>query len=78
MLPLPPQLTSPTSTLLDSDQLRDSILGLLYGSVLGDTLGLLTLGLAPEECAFHYGQGLAMSRWASLPPGYTWSRVNYK
>lgn len=32
------------------------LIGLLYGSVIGDALGVATEFLSPDECRFHYDE----------------------
>ncbi|XP_057368841.1 uncharacterized protein LOC130689916 [Daphnia carinata] len=39
------------------DDLRDKIIGLVYGAVLGDTLGVATEYLMADEINFYYGGG---------------------
>lgn len=60
------------------DTLRDSILGLFYGAAIGDSLGLLTEGMSPDEAEFITvgvsgpesptgTRGGARPRWAAEP-----------
>ena len=39
---------------LDAERLGDVLAGMVWGLVIGDTLGQLTVGLDPEEAEFHY------------------------
>ncbi|XP_048739714.2 uncharacterized protein LOC125654015 [Ostrea edulis] len=39
---------------LDSDVLKDKVIGLLYGAAIGDALGLATRGMSKDECSFYY------------------------
>ncbi|XP_022095994.1 uncharacterized protein LOC110982117 [Acanthaster planci] len=52
--PLRPPLNATT---LEADELRDKIVGLLYGAAIGDALGLSTAQMSPDECRFHYDKG---------------------
>ncbi|XP_038061328.1 uncharacterized protein LOC119732034 [Patiria miniata] len=52
--PLRPPLNATT---LEADELRDKIVGLLYGAAIGDALGLSTAHMSPDECRFHYDEG---------------------
>ncbi|XP_022251874.1 uncharacterized protein LOC106467938 isoform X1 [Limulus polyphemus] len=49
-----PLLPPYNATLLEPDELRDRIVGLIYGAVIGDALGIATEWLAPDECEFYY------------------------
>ncbi|XP_033105615.1 uncharacterized protein LOC117107891 [Anneissia japonica] len=49
--PLRPTLGATT---LDADELRDKIVGLVYGAAIGDALGLCTENLTRDECLFYY------------------------
>ncbi|XP_071961495.1 uncharacterized protein [Antedon mediterranea] len=49
--PLRPTLGATT---LDADELRDKIIGLMYGAAIGDALGLCTENLTQDECQFYY------------------------
>nr|KAG5711364.1 hypothetical protein BaRGS_006061 [Batillaria attramentaria] len=42
------------SSVYDAFELRDKILGLIYGAAIGDVVGLATRWMSPDECAFHY------------------------
>ncbi|XP_076331546.1 uncharacterized protein LOC143236826 isoform X2 [Tachypleus tridentatus] len=49
-----PLLPPYNATSLEPDELRDRILGLIYGAVIGDALGIATEWLTPDECEFYY------------------------
>lgn len=49
--PLMPPLGSSS---YDAFELRDKILGLIFGAALGDIVGLATRWLSPDQCAFYY------------------------
>ncbi|KAG8235566.1 hypothetical protein J437_LFUL013116 [Ladona fulva] len=49
-----PLFPPPGSTNLDALELRDRIAGLLFGAAIGDSIGLATEFLSPDECMFHY------------------------
>ena len=49
---IPPQ----GATSLQIDKFRDTILGMLYGAAIGDSLGFLTEKLSPDEAEFHYSR----------------------
>jgi len=51
LTPLIPPLGAST---LDAERLGDVLAGMVWGLVIGDTLGQLTVGLDPEEAEFHY------------------------
>jgi len=51
LTPLIPPLGAST---LDAERLGDVLAGMVWGLVIGDTLGQLTVGLHPEEAEFHY------------------------
>ena len=51
---LTPMIPPVDATRLDVDSLRDAILGLFYGAVIGDSLGILTEHMSAKEAAFHY------------------------
>ena len=53
LTPLIPPLMS---TSLNVDKFRDTILGMFYGATIGDSLGLLTQNLTPDEAEFHYSR----------------------
>ena len=53
LTPLIPPLTA---TSLNVDRFRDTILGMFYGASIGDSLGLLTQNLTPDEAEFHYNR----------------------
>lgn len=42
------------SSSYDAFELRDKILGLIYGAAVGDIVGMATRWMSPDECAFHY------------------------
>ncbi|KAL8559164.1 hypothetical protein ACOMHN_048411 [Nucella lapillus] len=50
--PLLPPLGSSS---FDAFELRDRIVGLIYGAAIGDIVGLSTRWMTPDECLFHYG-----------------------
>ncbi|XP_071784253.1 uncharacterized protein [Asterias amurensis] len=52
--PLRPPLDATT---LEADELKDKIVGLLYGAAIGDALGLSTAQMSADECCFHYDEG---------------------
>jgi len=51
---LTPMIPPTSATTLDAERLRDAILGMFYGAVIGDSLGLLTDFMSPSEAEFHY------------------------
>ena len=51
---LTPLVPPPGGSRLDAEGLREAVLGLVLGAVVGDTLGQLTQGMEPQEAAFHY------------------------
>jgi hypothetical protein len=51
---LTPLIPPPGSTTLDSESIKDKLLGLFYGSVVGDCLGVFTQSLTPTQAAFNY------------------------
>ena len=51
---LTPLIPPPHATTLDSETLKDKMLGMFYGSVLGDCLGVYTQSLTPTQAEFHY------------------------
>ena len=53
LTPLIPPLASSS---LDASGLADCVLGMVYGAVLGDTLGQLTVGMTDTEAQFHYSR----------------------
>lgn len=53
---LTPMIPPLGSSSLDAERLKDAVLGMLYGAVLGDTLGLLTICMSPIEAQFHYNR----------------------
>lgn len=46
------------SSAYDAFELRDKILGLIYGAAIGDVVGLATRWMSPDQCAFHYNTDL--------------------
>jgi len=53
LTPLIPPLGATT---MDAERLSDAIIGMLYGAVLGDALGQLTVCLTPRQAAFYYNR----------------------
>lgn len=51
---LTPMIPPSSATTLNAEKLKDAILGMFYGSVIGDSLGLLTDFMTPVESKFHY------------------------
>jgi len=51
---LTPMIPPTSATTLDAERLKDAILGMFYGAVIGDSLGLLTDFMLPSEAEFHY------------------------
>ncbi|GIY45436.1 uncharacterized protein MJ1187 [Caerostris extrusa] len=51
-----PLLPPYDATQLHPDVLRDRIIGILYGAVIGDALGTATEFLSQDECRFHYDE----------------------
>jgi len=51
---LTPMIPPTSATTLDAERLKDAILGMFYGAVIGDSLGLLTDFMLPCEADFHY------------------------
>ncbi|XP_014665215.1 PREDICTED: uncharacterized protein LOC106807409 [Priapulus caudatus] len=49
-----PLLLPPGATVLPLDDLRDKILGMVYGAAIGDALGVATKFMEADECRFHY------------------------
>ncbi|XP_054718056.1 uncharacterized protein LOC129227505 [Uloborus diversus] len=49
-----PLLPPYDATQLHPGELRDRIIGLIYGAVIGDALGVATEFLSADECRFHY------------------------
>ncbi|XP_046385591.1 uncharacterized protein LOC124155630 isoform X2 [Ischnura elegans] len=49
-----PLFPPPGSSTLDALELRDRVAGLLFGAVVGDSIGLATEFLSRDECMFHY------------------------
>ncbi|KAK7102451.1 uncharacterized protein [Littorina saxatilis] len=43
------------SSSFDAMELRDRILGLIYGAAVGDVVGLATRWMTADQCQFHYG-----------------------
>ncbi|XP_076448469.1 uncharacterized protein LOC143285132 [Babylonia areolata] len=53
--PLMPPLGSSS---FDALELRDRIVGLIFGAALGDIVGLSTRWMTPDETVFHYGSAM--------------------
>jgi len=53
---LTPMIPPTSATTLDAEKLKDAILGMFYGAVIGDSLGLLTDFMPQTEAEFHYDQ----------------------
>jgi len=51
---LTPMIPPTSATTLDAERLKDAILGMFYGAVVGDSLGLLTDFMDQSEAEFHY------------------------
>jgi len=51
---LTPMIPPVGATTLDVDHLRDAITGMFYGSIVGDSLGILTQFMTPIEADFYY------------------------
>jgi len=51
---LTPMIPPPEATTLDSETIKDRLLGMFYGSVIGDTMGVYTQFMSPEQAAFYY------------------------
>lgn len=51
---LTPMIPPTSATTLDAERLKDAILGMFYGAVIGDSLGLLTDFMEQSEAEFHY------------------------
>ncbi|XP_015913747.2 uncharacterized protein [Parasteatoda tepidariorum] len=51
-----PLLPPYDATQLHPDELKDRIIGLLYGAVIGDALGIATEFLSLDECHFYYNE----------------------
>ena len=49
-----PLIPPPRSTVLKVDELKDTVLGIMYGATIGASLGLLTDRMTPDEAEFHY------------------------
>ncbi|XP_045600489.2 uncharacterized protein [Procambarus clarkii] len=49
-----PLMLPVSATTLKPDQLKDMLLGLLYGMAIGDAMALSTEGLSVDECLFFY------------------------
>ncbi|KAL4226821.1 hypothetical protein ACF0H5_014799 [Mactra antiquata] len=49
-----PLLPPPDASSLDAYDLRDRILGLIYGAAIGDAVGIATCCMCYDECKFHY------------------------
>ncbi|GFR76881.1 plant intracellular Ras-group-related LRR protein 1 [Elysia marginata] len=50
-----PLLPPPDATMLTPFQLRDRIIGLIYGAAIGDAIGVACRWMTDDECAFNYG-----------------------
>ena len=53
---LTPLIPPSGATTLNVDKLKDSLVGMLYGAALGDSLGLLTDQMTSDEAEFHYSR----------------------
>jgi len=53
---LTPMIPPTSATTLDAERLRDAVVGMFYGSVIGDSLGLLTDFMSQSEAEFHYNK----------------------
>ena len=53
---LTPLIPPMAATTLNVDKLKDSLVGMFYGAVLGDSLGLLTDQMTSDEAEFHYSR----------------------
>merc|ERR1719402_2076410 len=51
---LTPMIPPVGATTMDVDQLRDSITGMFYGCIIGDSIGILTQFMSPTEAEFYY------------------------
>ncbi|GFY57586.1 uncharacterized protein TNIN_139951 [Trichonephila inaurata madagascariensis] len=51
-----PLLPPYDATQLHPDELRDKVIGILYGAIIGDALGTATEFLSRDECRFHYDE----------------------
>lgn len=49
-----PLMPPADATMLNADQLKDMLIGLVYGAAIGDAVGLCTEGLTRSECMFFY------------------------
>ncbi|XP_064110740.1 uncharacterized protein LOC135218382 isoform X2 [Macrobrachium nipponense] len=49
-----PLMPPADATMLNADQLKDMLIGLVYGAAIGDAVGLCTEGLTRSECKFFY------------------------
>ena len=38
--------------------MQDRLLGMFYGSVIGDTMGVYTQFMSPEQAAFYYHRNI--------------------
>jgi len=51
---LTPLIPPPNATTLDSETIKDCVLGMFYGAVLGDCLGVYTQSLSKTQAEFYY------------------------
>lgn len=51
---LTPLIPPPQATTLDSEAIKDKLLGMFYGSVVGDCMGVFTQSFTPTQAEFHY------------------------
>ncbi|KFM77246.1 p53-induced protein with a death, partial [Stegodyphus mimosarum] len=51
-----PLLPPYDATQLHPDELKDKVIGLIYGAVIGDALGIATEFLSQDECQFYYDE----------------------